>query len=175
MEADSLFSKLPREPVKAVHTVCRRVEDFDSTQTNRQRLEHYETYLEILDRFVRFAERFDLRLEYPGLTPNSLANINRITEFFHGLKISIEKNMFLSGKEGDKPAAEQPVESLFFPGFSVDDHWKAQDRVNELRQLFKTSPDIDLVRRTKLLRRLEALQKELNRADLPRMKLSDFL
>ncbi|MBN1894358.1 hypothetical protein JW906_07670 [bacterium] len=175
MEAESLFSKLPREPVKAVHALCSRVGDFDSGLTNRQRLEQYETYLDILSRFVRFAEHFDLKLAYPGLTPDSLVNINRITEFFHGLKGSIEKNMLRPGRESGKPASEQPVESLFFPGFSIQDHLKAQNLVNDLRQLFKTSRDIDPAQRTKLLKRLEALQRALNRADLPGLSLSDFL
>jgi hypothetical protein len=174
MGTEPFFRDLPGEPVKAVLVVCDRVIAFDAGRTGGERLQGYEMYLDVLSEIVRFSELHDLKLEFPGLTPNRLSNIHRIVEFFHSLRFSIEKNMPTGrGKSGRVHA--QPLESLYFDGLSVSDPVKAQRSLDGLRHLFKSSAEFDPGLKRKLLKRLESLQGELNRAHTPSTGLLDFI
>jgi hypothetical protein len=177
---NQFFSELPASPILAMQKICDEVIAFDKTKNNEQRMKSYESYLDALSHFYRWAEAHRLhRLEFPNMTPNKLANINRIVEFFYELKNNTEKCILdFSAKKSDKNGGHpyKPlIEDLFFSEFSASERRKIQSLINQIRTILTESNEFEERHQASMLKSLENLQVALhNGVTSWRQRFSDF-
>jgi hypothetical protein len=176
MISENTFLKdLPAQPIQAILTVCDRVLEFDAPKNNKERIEHYDDYLNVISALANYAAAHRLNLDFPELTTNVLSNINRITEFFEALRNSIKSNIEQLS-EGNRTPKEDTasLENFFIQDITRKDKQRAQHLLNRLRTLLVESEAFEERHRARCLSRLERLQQALHQEITSGSRLSDF-
>ena len=173
---DEFIKKLPDDFLLASAQICDRFFECDAPCATDQKkmIESYEQYLDAL----AFAEVFysvnSIKIAVPQLNHQltAIKNILIIIDFFK--QWNKRKELGLRARKGidTYEGAKQQYAHLFGKGvsyeFSDDDFGRVQELLDRLRELLTKSEDFEEDHRFRMLKKLEALQRELHK------RMSDF-
>jgi hypothetical protein len=160
------LSQLPADNFEALAVLCVEFEKFDGHA--RQLPEHHDDYVEALSILRAFAMARDAKLDpYPEIGPSRQKNIASITGYFVQVRTNVRAELSNRHARGYFETKTEEYMALFAKAsvyeFSEVDFKRAQDLVNELRELIRSSTLITDEHKRRLLRRLEAMRGELHR------------
>ena len=174
---EEFLSSLPDEPVIALEKICNHFLIFhESIEDNDDALEKYDLFIEAyaLIQSISSALEINIPLKIPGLTDDREKNIYIIWNFYSELKTS-------AAKEAVKIITNTSLNrsSAVFDGFfgkrimyefSDGDLDRIQELIDKLRSLVTKSKSIGEEHKSRLLKKLEQLQSELQKriSDLDR-------
>lgn len=162
-----LLENLPSDRIDALAALC---EEFDRFKTvARTGEEFHEDYLEIhsiLKSFIEFR-----KIDFVGLSDVSShhapTNIRGVLDCFNNLKGEIQKRKAIRHAEGHVASKSKHYSALFSGisqyEFSDTDYKRIQTLINELRELIVNNEAFSEGHRSRLLKRLEAMQGELHK------------
>lgn len=160
------LGNLPADNLEALAALCVEFEKLDGHA--RQMSEHHDDYVEALSILRGFAMVRDAKVPtFPDLGPMRNQNISAIATYFAKLRDSVRGELSNRHARGHFETKTEEYAALFARvavyEFSEPDFKRAQDLVNELRELIRTSTLISEEHKRRLLRRLEAMTGELRR------------
>ena len=160
------LSQLPADNFEALAVLCVEFEKFDGHA--RQLPEHHDDYVEALSILRAFAMARDAKLEpYPEIGPSRQKNVANITGYFVQVRNNVRGELSNRHARGYFETKTEEYMALFAKAsvyeFTEADFKRAQDLVNELRELIRSSTLITDEHKRRLLRRLEAMRGELHR------------
>ena len=172
---EKFVKELPQDILKAQQVICEHFLAFNrSLQSNQVKRERYDDYLKALALANVFVEIHSLSISVPTVRDTSEIDVNlkRIDSFFRSWRSKVSKELAIREQTQSFETAKDYYASMFGKGvfyeFSDDDFTRVQTLLNNLRDLLTKSKDFEEEHRSRLLKRLEALQSELHK------KMSDF-
>jgi hypothetical protein len=161
-----LLQGLASDNVEALAALCGEFERFEGHA--RQLPEHHGDYVEALSILRAFAIARDAKLEpFPEVGPQRHQNIASVTAFFNRLRDQVRTELSGRYSRGYFETKTEEYLALFSRisvyEFSEPDFKRVHDLVRELRELIRASSLITDDHKRRLLRRLEAMQVELNK------------
>lgn len=162
-----ILDALSDEPITALRQLC--LHFINETQKKSDDLE-YEDYLNAFGTFQAIAEAHDFDFAYPVLDGPRAITIGKISEFFRRAFLDLDGRLTRLLIEKAKADATKRIKKGFKYEFSDADMRRIQELINELRDRVSNSEIIDADHKSRLLRRLEAVQAELHKrvSDLDR-------
>ena len=160
------LSALPADNLEALAVLGVEFEKFDGHA--RQLPEHHDDYVEALSILRAFAVARDHKLEpFPEIGAHRQKNIANIAAYFSQLRTNVRAELTNRHAKGYFESKTEEYVALFARvpvyEFSEADFKRAQDLVNELRDLIRSNSLITDEHKRRLLRRLEAMRGELHR------------
>jgi len=169
---EKFVKELPQDILKAQQIICEQYRKHTNMITGP------EEYLTLCLQAIAFAQVYveihSLDLKVPDLDLNLpyQAKVNQVNHFFDSWKATIDKKLKQTQQTDTYETAKDYYASMFGKGFfyefSDDDFSRLQTLLNHLRDLLTKSKDFEEDHRTRLLKKLEALQSELHK------KMSNF-
>ena len=169
---EKFVKELPQDILKAQQIICnhfREIKDKYGTKADSVAI-----FLKAMAFARVFVEIHSLDLRVPDFDFNEhdITKIKRVDSFFNDWRISVNQKLKQIKDKGTYETAKDYYASMFGKGvfyeFSDDDFRRVQTLLNNLRDLLTKSEDFEEDHRTRLLKKLELLQSELNK------KMSDF-
>ena len=167
---EEFIKKLPDEPILASAEICGRFEYIYQFHANDQRrIQEYDQYLEALAFVEVFSKMNTLELKIPSINhrQEKIPCIRKIRTFFNNWSNDLRIELQALESAGKYETAKQHYGRLFGKGvsyeFSDDDFERVQELLNRLRDLLTKSEDFEEDHRLRLLKKLEALQRELHK------------
>jgi len=160
------LSALPADNLEALAVLGVEFEKFDGHA--RQQPDHHDDYVEALSILRAFAVARDHKLDpFPEIGPQRQKNIASIAGYFTQLRASVRAELTNRHAKGYCESKTEEYVALFARvpvyEFSDADFKRAQDLINELRELIRSNSLITDEHKRRLLRRLEAMRGELHR------------
>ena len=157
---------LPADNMEALAVICVEFEKFDGHA--RQMQDHHDDYVEALSILRGFAMARDAKLEpFPEIGPTRQKNILNIAAYFNQLRNTVRNELSNRHAKGYFETKTEEYAALFARAavyeFSDADYRRAQDLINELRDLIHRSTLISDEHKRRLLRKLEAMYGELRK------------
>lgn len=184
MFTERFIDSLPEDPIQAAYDICsefiRKVAEDERRNSSGisgvdNRLLTYDEYLEAFGAFQAFCEAYNLQYDFPLLGKDISENISTIDSFFertHGelqeattdINVVRYKNKYLIR-----------FGNVFAYEFSEGDINRIQELVNELREITTDSKLFDVRYKERLLKKIEALQSEINKKMLSLDRFYGFM
>lgn len=169
---EKFVKELPQDILKAQHIICERFQKFWHETTDEDKLPFCLQALAFVQVFVEIHSLEGLRVPSFDQKHPDKVKINRVFNFFNDWKSNIDLKLKQIQQADTYETAKDYYASIFGKGifyeFSDDDFKKVQTLLNNLRDLLTKSKDFEEDHRTRLLKKLEALQSELHK------KMSNF-
>lgn len=163
MFTESFLDSLSDNPLEAAHEMCIEFQNIHREIPNDTEEENYDSYVQGYAAIEALIETFALPFDLPDLGDNKQSNIDTIAEFVHQVYSKLDRqmaNLSLSLAR-DKFRARFGI-SLAYE-FTSGDLERIQELINELRDLIATSEVFDAKHKDRVLKRLEALQREVHK------------
>ena len=162
----SFLLDLPPDNVDAVLAICGEFARFNSENAKIALQKGYPDYVEALAIVQALADHRNLSITIPTLGPNHRGNLEAINQLFTNLSDSYGQ----LARERDTTTQfsvktdeyRNLFEGILFYEFSESDYLRIQELIGELRTLISESQLITADHQRRLLRRLEAMQRELH-------------
>ena len=130
-------------------------------------LKYYDDFIEALAVFRSFCKSRNLNITFPDVGPNKKTNMNNITQGIETFGKAWQEQINKRTTQSLLTEKEEEYSTLFNSEqtyeFSDSDLKRIQGLINELRDLISTSKLITADHRRRLLRRLEAMQREIHK------------
>ncbi len=168
---EEFVKELPKDILKAQQIICIYFKETWDKIGDEDRLTFCLQAMAFAQVFV---EIHSLNLGVPNLDHRvtDSVKIKRVVNFFNDWNLRINEKLKQIKQTDTYEMAKDYYASMFGKGvfyeFSDDDFSRVQTLLNGLRELLTKSEDFEEEHRTRLLKKLEALQSELNK------KMSDF-
>jgi len=168
---EEFVKELPQDILKAQQIIC---EHFQEVWNKTNEEDELTFCLQAMAFAQVFVEIHSLGLKVPDLDYNlsNQTKKRRVTNFFNDWKSNVDEKLKRIQQSDTYETAKDYYASMFGKGifyeFSDDDFSRVQTLLNNLRDLLTKSKDFEEDHRTRLLKKLEALQSELHK------KMSDF-
>ncbi len=157
------FSNLPDEPILALRKVCEEFSKFNQNISSREMEEHFSEYVDFGGLLLALIETYKLPLRPIKLSSNKSENIGDIINLFDSALKLTDKKLSQLALEEAKSRYTIRLGKTFYYEFSDGDLKRLQELINELRDLIKTTAELENGHRDRLLKRLEKLQAELHK------------
>lgn len=158
---------LPSDEIDAITALCDHFRKFDSHAGGKTEL--HEDYLEIHSILDAFAQHRGIKFieSVNASFPNAADNIGLIRARFKDLSEKVTQRRNVRFTQGHIASKKQHY-AAFFAGvscyeFSENDFERIQTLINELRELITSNQLLSEGHRARLLKRLEAMQRELHK------------
>jgi len=160
------LNMLPADNLEALAVLGVEFEKFDGHA--RQLPEHHDDYVEALSILRAFAMARDHQLEpWPEIGPARQKNIANIAAYFTQLRTHVRGELTNRHAKGYFESKTEEYVALFAKvsvyEFTDAEFKRAQDLINELRELIRSNTLISDEHKRRLLRRLEAMRGEFHR------------
>ena len=160
------LAQLPADNVEALAALCTEFERFDGHA--RELPEHHDDYVEALSILRAFGRARDAALEsFPEIGPQRRQNIVSIKSYFAQLRGLVRSHLAERHAKGYFDSKTEEYLLIFSRAaayeFAEAEHKRAQELIVELRELLGGSNLIADDQKSRLLRKLEAMQRELRR------------
>lgn len=163
---------MQRDPEVAFQKSFKRLNQYLDHESTAWSADDYALLLEVLA-FLESITDAGL-VEYPDTPPSLSGSVENdckpIYDYLHGADERFKSSQSLASYQNLKNKLAQTIGTGFFYEFSDGDLEKIQELVNDLRHHITKSEDFDPKHKQRLLRRLEAIQKEIHKkvSDLDR-------
>jgi hypothetical protein len=161
-----MLGSLPADNYEALAAIITEYERFDGHA--RQVSEQHDDYVEALGILRAFGAARDAKLApFPEIGPQRQQNIANINAYFAQLRNTVRAELSNRNARGHFDSKTQEYLSLFsrvpMYEFSDADFQRAQELMNELRELLRTSALLNEDQKRRLQRKLDNMRVELNK------------
>jgi hypothetical protein len=163
---DDIFDNLPNNPLKAALFICESFHSFHyNFSSHEDRISHYNEYLEFYFAFEAYIRSSSLKLNMNPLNENTdrKENIAIISNFFSNSRNFLDKEILKIESNDIKQKYDIKFGNIFYYEFTDGDLKRIQQLINDLRDLVVASELFDANHKDRILKRLESLQRELNK------------
>jgi hypothetical protein len=135
---------IPENVPEAVMAFAQRILDYDASLSGKDRAQHHETFLRLLNDLINHAWDNGRRLRTPVLSGDPLEDICLILVFAKNLIEILGREQILrdSGFEHDPDIGRLRRGNLVWR-MEDSDHKRIQQRVNEIRELLQNTIEFD--------------------------------
>jgi len=162
---DDFLNDLPKDRYEAARRMCKEFfRKFDGMPDPQKQAD--SAYYDFLGAYAAvevFCETYGISTASPEITNNRAQNLARIRDCFAALFVKAEDEVTRKVLENARNHYTARFNQSFAYEFSDNDLRRIQDILNELRDLIRASKLIDDDHRGRLLKQLEALQRELHK------------
>ncbi len=160
------LAQLPADNVEALAALCTEFERFDGHA--RELPEHHDDYVEALSILRAFGRAREADLApFPEIGPQRRQNIVGIKSYFAQVRAVVRSQLAERHAKGYFDSKTEEYLLVFSRAsayeFAEAEHKRVQELLRELRELLRGSHLIADDQKTRLLRKLEAMQGELRR------------
>lgn len=164
MSSNEFLDSLPEDPTVAALAMCKEFSVLNKNMPDGDRIASYPKFLEALAAFEAFCDAYRVpasgKISLDG-TPK--ADINKITTFFAGRAVGIEQLIATSLITQTRERYRMRFGVTFAYEFTDGDLTRIQQLVNELRTELQQSELFTAEHKSRLMKRLEALQAEMHK------------
>lgn len=168
---EKFVKELPQDILKAQQIICGHFKELWDTTSGEDELTFCLQAMAFAQVFVKI-HSLDLKVPFLDHRTSDSSKIRAVSNFFDNWKSNVELKLKQLEQTDTYETAKDHYASMFGKGvfyeFSDDDFSRVQTLLNNLRDLLIKSEDFEEDHRTRLLKKLEALQSELHK------KMSDF-
>jgi len=168
---EKFVKELPQDILKAQQIICEHFKELWDTTSGEDALTFCLQAMAFAQVFVKI-HSLDLKVPFLDHRINDSSKIRVVSNFFDNWKSNVEVKLKQLEQTDTYETAKDHYASMFGKGvfyeFSDDDFSRVQTLLNNLRDLLTKSKDFEEDHRTRLLKKLEALQSELHK------KMSNF-
>lgn len=167
---EGLVERVTNEPLTGLLDVIEYVQFHMSEDSNGFNGDDHDLLLEAFALIVSVAEADLIYLDYqtPDLPGSAAGACTVIWQYLNGVEAKLREQATAIKLESLKRRFTTAVAGGFAYEFTDGDIKRVQDLINELRCLLAADSSLDADHKSRLLRRLEALQRELHK------KISDL-
>lgn len=160
------LAQLPGDNVEALAGLCTEFERFDGHA--RELPDHHDDYVEALSILRAFARARDVTLEsFPEIGPQRRQNIVNIKAYFVQLRNLVRNQLAERHAKGYFDSKTEEYLLLFSKvaayEFAEPEFKRVQELIHDLRELLRAGTLIADDQKNRLLRKLEAMHRELHR------------
>lgn len=161
------LQSLPDDELDALSSLCNQFRSFEREAGGKTT--SHEDYLEIYSILDAFTQHRGIRPVEPTnvASPNAAENINAVRARFTLLSEKVAQRLNVRSAQVHVAATKQHYAALFAGvscyAFTDNDFARIQTLINELRDLITTNKLFNEEHRSRMLRRLEAMQRELHK------------
>ena len=166
---DDFIHSLPEDCLQALRELCLQFAKVDKRLSPEEKVERHGEYIEALGAFEAFMEANEIALRVPGAlrspemssAPNH--DVAKICHFVEQVATWIDEEINKSALTGARERFRMKFGVGFVYEFSDGDLNRIQILVNELRELVTESELFAAEHKERVLRKLEALQREMHK------------
>lgn len=174
------IKSLPGDYVDTMWAIVGEFEMFDRA-VSLEPIKYHEDYTDVIALLVAISERYPdrLNIDIPVMGASKMADIKAVREVVAQIRSSTEEQRSIRDAKDRLSRSKEAYNALLneTPVYEFSDHdlGRVQELINELRNSISTSKAMPESHRRRLIRRLEALQRELNKTSSDMVQFWAFL